>query len=367
MSHSSAQITRPPIVTRRRLQVVLGGFWLLAGTLQCQPYMFTAKFADDVLGPAAEGQPPLVAAPMHWATQLIGSHPVPANVLFAAVQLLLGAGLLWGRRVPAVLAASIGWSLGVWWLGEGLGGLAAGHAMLLTGAPGAVLLYAMLAVAAWPSRHTRGSEDDARPRRFALAAWIAVWTLGAIYQLLPGQRSSDIAGALSDNASHVPKPFADVGSQLADALQHHGSYFVTVVVVQVLIALGVLLPGVARQVFIAVGCLLAACLWAFGQGFGQLFSGDSTDPNTGPLLIVLGVAAASIPKVQRRTSSLAKGTFPLRGPGRRLDIRRETGRHTSHPPVAVSDAVCVDVLLPESRSVRTRPATRASTTQRIGA
>ena len=53
--------------------------------------------------------------------------------------------------VKVALAASVPWSLAVWWLGEGLGGLLAPGASFVTGAPGAVILYAVLAAASSPA------------------------------------------------------------------------------------------------------------------------------------------------------------------------------------------------------------------------
>ena len=48
--------------------------------------------------------------------------------------------------------------------------------------------------------------------------------------------------------------------------------------------------------FLAAGALLAFLLWIAGQGLvGNVFSGSDTDPNTGPLVILL--AAAMVPTV----------------------------------------------------------------------
>ena len=47
------------------------------------------------------------------------------------------------------LAASIMWAVLVWWLGEGLGRLFAGPVMPIMGLPGAVVLYAFIAVLLW--------------------------------------------------------------------------------------------------------------------------------------------------------------------------------------------------------------------------
>jgi hypothetical protein len=44
------------------------------------------------------------------------------NTVFATIQVLLGLGIAYRLAVRVALAASIAWSLGVWWFGEGLGG-----------------------------------------------------------------------------------------------------------------------------------------------------------------------------------------------------------------------------------------------------
>ena len=65
--------------------------------------------------------------------------------------------------------------------------------------------------------------------------------------------------------------------------------------VSVTIGLG---PLVARRPgwFLAAGALLSLLMWFAGQGLvGNVFSGSDTDPNTGPLVILL--AAAMVPTV----------------------------------------------------------------------
>ena len=77
------------------------------------------------------------------------------------------------------------WSIGVWFLGEGLGGVTGGTATFLSGAPGAAALYAVLALAAWPTldspSRTRveglfapGRTDDGIASWFAVA-WATTW------------------------------------------------------------------------------------------------------------------------------------------------------------------------------------------------
>src|SRR6267378_7027780 len=125
-------------ITRRHLQIALGLLWLLDGGLQLQPFMLGTGFAKQVIAPAAAGQPHFVAAAVRWGASVIVAHPVAWDVPFATVQLLIGLGLLVPRTARLALAASLPWSLGAWLFGEGLSGLASGHASLLTGAPGSV-------------------------------------------------------------------------------------------------------------------------------------------------------------------------------------------------------------------------------------
>ena len=129
-------------MSRRHLQIALGLLWLLDGALQLQPFMLGIGFARQVIDPVAAEQPGFVAVPVHWAANLIVAHPIAWDLPFAAVQLLIGLGLLLPRTIKLALAGSILWSLGVWFFGEGLSGLASGHASLLTGAPSAARVQA---------------------------------------------------------------------------------------------------------------------------------------------------------------------------------------------------------------------------------
>jgi hypothetical protein len=155
------------VVTRRHLQIVLGLIWLLNGLLQFQPFMFTRAFAEQVIAPIGQGRPSFVAVPVQWAADIIAAHPAAWNIPFAAIQTALGIAILVPRTARLGLAVSIAWAAGVWYIGEGLGGLATGHASLLSGAPGAALLYALLAGLGreLPKRYTlaRGHRRQLRP------------------------------------------------------------------------------------------------------------------------------------------------------------------------------------------------------------
>jgi hypothetical protein len=63
-----------------------------------------------------------------------------------------------------------------------------------------------------------------------------------------------------------------------------------------LAAAGVLIPATVRPA-VLIAALAAAFVWAAGEHFGSLFSGTATDPNSGPLLLL--IAAAFWPRRQR--------------------------------------------------------------------
>ena len=62
---------------------VLGAVWLPDGLLQPRPVMFTHAFVDQIIAPAAQGQPGLVAGPINRSALLMGSDIAAFNAPFA--------------------------------------------------------------------------------------------------------------------------------------------------------------------------------------------------------------------------------------------------------------------------------------------
>ncbi|MDQ1510629.1 MAG: hypothetical protein QOG50_2473 [Actinomycetota bacterium] len=277
-------------ITRRQIQIALGFLWLFDGALQLQPFMFGTGFARQVIAPLAVGQPLVVAGPIRWAANLIAAHPLAWDVPFAAAQLLIGLGLLVPRTARLALSASLPWVLGVWFFGEGLSGLASGHASLLNGAPGAVLLYGVLALAVFPRRDR---PDDA-PARWLPIAWAGLWVGGAVFQALPGQNTgAAVVGALSGSGAGAPHWLNRLEASVAGLAGHHGlAVVVALVVVEALIGF-VALRGRSRTIAATAGFVMAIAIWLVGQDFGQLYSGRATDPNSGPLIALMAVALVS--------------------------------------------------------------------------
>ncbi len=280
-------ITRDHRITRRHVQIALGLFWLLDGTLQAQPFMFTRGFATQVIAGVGEGQPGFVSVPVHWASTVIAAHPVAWNVPFAAIQLLLAVGLLVRRTARVALGASIAWALGVWYVGEGLGGLASGHTSLITGAPGSALIYALLAAAAWPRL------DDSReaPAPWLPFAWAVLWVGAAVFQALPGQNTgAAVASALTEGSAEGPAWLGRLDKSAGAWVAHHGLLLVTLMVAaEALIGVGALARR-TKTPAVAFGLALTLVLWVLGQDLGALYTGQATDPNSGAVLAFVAIA-----------------------------------------------------------------------------
>jgi hypothetical protein len=280
---------------RRALQLALGALWLLDGMLQFQPSMFGRGFPQMLAG-SAQGNPAVVARPITWSAGLIGHHVVALNAVFAVSQLLLGLGIAWRPAVKLALAGSVAWSLAVWWLGEGLGGVLAGTASPVDGAPGAVLLYGLLAVLLWPADRAPAVRAPAAPftaaravgRRVAQASWLVVWLGLAALALLPASRA--IGRTIADTTPGEPAWLAWTDAHAASALTRHGLLAAVVLaVVLVIVASGPFLPRRAARAAIVLAVALAAALW-LAQGLGGILTGSATDPDTGPLLALLALA-----------------------------------------------------------------------------
>jgi len=153
------------------------------------------------------------------------------NAAFATIQLALAAGLLWRPAVKAALAGTVIWSVAVWWLGEGLGGLLTGTATPLTGAPGAVILYAVIALLVWPARpgdrqHATVAAGGALGSRWSSLPWLVLWGCSAYLVLqAPNRAPGGLRASLSGLAAgelHHPRPA--IGRRRSIAVHDGGLY-----------------------------------------------------------------------------------------------------------------------------------------------
>jgi hypothetical protein len=288
---SENQWTAPDV--RRRLQLALAGIWLLDGILQFQAFMFTKGFAQMLAGTAA-GNPWFIADPITWAARIISDHATATNTAFAVIQTLLGLGIALRPTIRIALGASIVWAVAVWWLGEGVGGVLNGGASPANGAPGAVIIYALLAVLLWPRRNEQPASFVAGRSVGPVAAkglWLILWGSLAYMALLPATKAPKaLSGMISGMASGEPGWLASVDNHLAGFLAGRGGAAAVVLAVTLaVIAAGVLIPqpGAVKAV-LGLAVITAAAIW-LAEGLGGILAGGGTDPNSGPLLALLAL------------------------------------------------------------------------------
>jgi hypothetical protein len=312
-------------ISRRGLLIGLGLIWVLDGALQYQPSMFTRAFAEQIIAPVGAGNPGWVAGPVAWTAAQISQHLLLANATFATLQLAIGLGILWPRSTRLALAVSVPWALGVWWLGEGLGGVLTTSASPLTGAPGAVVLYALLAVLLWPreSDHASPAVAYAGPAgtRIAQVAWLVLWCALAVECLGPAYRPPNALGdTVLGMQAGEPGWMAAADRVAGDALLGHGALAsVLLAVLLAAIAGAVFVPALTRPA-LAAGIGLALLIWVVPENLGGIVTGSGTDPNTGPLLALLALAYWP-----RRSYVAASGWVELAGPA--APVLVTAGRH----------------------------------------
>ena len=284
---------RVTLGAQRRLQIALGVIWLIDGVLQLQPFMFGRAFVTQIIAPNETDQPGFVAGPIRLITHLIEPRIVLFNLFAVAIQVLIGVGLIYRPTVKAALLTSFGWALGVWWIGEGLGGLFTGTASPLTGAPGAALLYVLGGLIAWP--RARGQTATTAPggllgERGARTAWALLWLGSAALWLLPANRADTAVSDAIANAPSGARWLSSIHSTVAAATAGHGlAIAVGAASLSAAVGSAVLLGRCARPSLVLCTAIAVVYL-VIGQGIGGVFTGSGTDPGTGPLIILLAIS-----------------------------------------------------------------------------
>jgi hypothetical protein len=279
---------------RRALQLGLAAIWLLDGVLQYQSFMYTKAFGQLLAG-TATGNPSVIARPISGDATLVEHHLVLLNTIFATIQLLLGLGIAFRPTVRIALAASIAWAIGVWWFGEGLGGILDGGASPLNGAPGAVIIYALIAVLLWPADRDASAPFVAARAvgaHVARALWLVLWLSLAYFALTPANRAPEaVSGTIAHMNSGEPGWLSAIERGGASLVANQGlAASVALAVALTVIAVGVYLPRPFAKVTLALAIVVALVIWVVAEAFGGILAGGGTDPNSGPLLVLLALA-----------------------------------------------------------------------------
>ena len=295
------------LLSRKALQRILGALWLIDGLLQLQPLMFTGNMINSIMRPMLQGQPGLFEPSLQFIVNQTTLHLALVNVVIAVVQILLGLGflLLPDRWVKALLITSIVWALIVWFGGEGMSMLFTGTASILSGAPGAVLLYPLLGFAIYPRRKSDTASQQGKVNvRYdglltrAQLRWIlsGFWFFAALLQFQPnwwqpGQISQTIGAMVGQGGLNtvlvdpVLRQLSNVTANIEIPLN------ITLIVV--FLALGIGLAIVKQEQlrpFLIASIVVSVIFWYCSEAFGMIMTGMATDFNSGLLVVVMALA-----------------------------------------------------------------------------
>jgi hypothetical protein len=304
-----------PLVTARGIQIALGLVWLLDGLFQFKSFMFTHSIVTEVFEPAMHGQPSFIGDPMRTFDDFYGRDLTLWNSLSGEIQVAIGLALMCSKRlVKPALTVSFGWALFVWWFGEGFGGLTSNTLPApLMGAPGAVILYAIIGLLVWPTEKSEGRSPAALGPlgdRGGLYLWSGLWVISAGLWLANVNRAKEAThGMITEMAEASPHWLAKIQDSLAKHTVGHGTTIAVVLaVVSLVVAFGVWTP--LRWPALAIGIVLSLAYWLYGQDLGGPFwSEGATDVNAGPLFVLLAVAL--LPVAQAATSARPVRSAPL--------------------------------------------------------
>lgn len=287
-------------VKPRHLQIAFGTLWIVDGLLQLQPYMFL-KGSDGFLGPISQntmGPPtPLTNLIRTAVTQMV-AHQALATISIAIIQIAIGSLVISRRTVKVGLIFSSLWSIGIWVIGEGVGQLIFPQASMLTGAPGAAIIYSLLGISLWPkdrlSNNTSGkdllskwSEDGTIVR----IIWVLVWCGTALLEIEPSNFAPNaISVQLGTASTNQPALLHWLEIELSKMTAGIGTEIAFVLLLLEFLTGWFMLREPTCNLAIVLGIFISVLLWISGQGMGYLFTGEATDPNLGPAMVLFALS-----------------------------------------------------------------------------
>ena len=260
----------------------LGAIWILDGLLQFQPRMFGHYFVEQVLVPNLAGQPSFLQSIVTFGIYLWNFNPLVFDVGAGILQVVIGTLLLFPLSSAFFTAGtwiSVLWGIIVWVFGEGAGLLLTSTATFYSGAPGAILLYPLLAILLL---RPGSAGIELLPRIAAVLLIVAgVLQLQPMFWTQSGIQASLTASTTEPFhiLSAAPKYFVHLLS--LDPILGN------TILVLIPLAIGVMFLLKPNQIMGYIVLAFLFLVWWWGQDFGMLttlISGTATDPDTAPLL-----------------------------------------------------------------------------------
>jgi hypothetical protein len=243
----------------------------------------------------AETGPPGLHYFLAWETNTFAAHPF-LWWLPAGAELCIGVWLVTRPSSRRALAVSAAWALVVWTAGEGLGGLFGGASSVLTGYPGAALLYAIAAAVLFPARKPKENAAAAAAAGVlglygSRVAWLALWIGAAFFTALPQTGDGGLVFMLSTSQADAPGPLRSLDASELRWLTVGNTTILGITVAVACLAAGfTVFLGALPRLFLSLSALIALAGWVAMENLGGILTGSTADVGTGPVLILLALA-----------------------------------------------------------------------------
>ncbi len=280
------------LFSRRFLQLSLGSIWILDAFLQLQPYMLNTNFLPQSLLSSAAMLPSILREPIYIMQDIVAAHIIFWDLLLAIVQFVIGIGIIWPRTTKIALAISVVWAVSIWYGGEGMGGIFAKGASVFFGAPGAALLYAVLALIIWP-KNIEGKtliEASLVPSIISRGIWMTIWIGGAFLPLLPWNSPYGVMKYNFLSLPHSEPKWLVLLDRNFESFSLAYCNEITIFLLLVMVLIGInIAMDVNPKLWVKISIFFSVISWVLGQNFGGIFTGQGTDINSAPILILFAL------------------------------------------------------------------------------
>jgi hypothetical protein len=134
-----------------------------------------------------------------------------------------------------------------------------------------------------------------------------LWLSEAYFALTPANRAPQAAsGMIAGMESGEPGWLSAIERGGASLVASQGlAASVVLAVALAAIAVGVYLPRPFAKATVALAIVVALVIWVVAEGLGGILAGGGTDPNSGPLLVLLALAYWPLRAVSSSTGAVS--------------------------------------------------------------
>src|SRR5260221_7390764 len=164
-----------------------------------------------------------------------------------------------------------------------MGGLPSGVSSLLTGYPGAALLYAAAAAVLLPARESRQNAAAAAEMGvlgiyWSRVTWLVLWMGAALFSAPPQTWEGGLVFMLSTKQAEAPGALRSLDSAELRWLTVGNTTVLGITLAVTCLAVGfAVFLGALPRLFLTVSVLIAVATWVAAENLGGILTGPTTD------------------------------------------------------------------------------------------